>query len=80
MLKAIMDRIIIRLDEEASSPLILEENRNVQNRGTVQSIGRDVSLVKPGDRVVFHQFDELPLPETDLVVIREKSLLCVYEN
>jgi len=80
MLQAIMDRIIVRLDEEEISPLILENDRYIRNKGVVQSVGDKVSQVKPGDRVVFHQFDELPLPEKGLVVIREKSLLGIYEN
>lgn len=80
MLKAIMDRIIVRLDEDEPSPLFLGENKKTQNKGVVLSVGRQVSAVKPGDCVVFHRFDELPLPNEGLVVIREKSLLAVCEN
>lgn len=76
MLKAIEDRLIIKPDRLLSSGLIgIDVEKNIVNQGVVQSIGDKVSLVEIGDHVVFHRFDELPLPQDDLVVIREKSLL-----
>ncbi len=76
MLKAIEDRLIIKPDKPLPSGLIgIDVEKNIVNQGVVQSIGDKVSLVKIGDHVVFHRFDELPLPQDDLVVIREKSLL-----
>ena len=36
--------------------------------------------VKKGDKVLFHRFDELPTHDADLVVVRENSILGVYEN
>lgn len=76
MLKAIEDRLIIKPDRLLSSGLIgIDVEKNIVNQGVVQSIGDKVSLVEIGDHVVFHRFDELPLPQDDLVVIRERSLL-----
>lgn len=76
MLKAIEDRLIIKPDRLLPSGLIgIDVEKNIVNQGVVQSIGDKVSLAEIGDYVVFHRFDELPLPQDDLVVIREKSLL-----
>ncbi|MDO4161871.1 MAG: hypothetical protein Q4D80_02555 [Pseudomonadota bacterium] len=79
MLKAIEDRIIIKPDKMSSSKLIIQDdNKNVVNQGVVKSIGDKVTLAQVGDYVVFHRFDELPLPLDDLIVVREKSLLGKY--
>ena len=76
MLKAIEDRLIIKPDRLLPSGLIgIDVEKNIVNQGVVQSIGDKVSLAEIGDHVVFHRFAELPLPQDDLVVIREKSLL-----
>jgi co-chaperonin GroES (HSP10) len=80
MLKAIADRIIVRLDEPEKSAVILpDEQSAIRNRGVVESIGPFVNRVQVGDHIVFHVFDELDLPEKDLVVIRQSSVLAKYE-
>ncbi|MBR1841035.1 MAG: hypothetical protein IJ778_02785 [Alphaproteobacteria bacterium] len=79
MLKAVADRIIVKLDESAQSALIMPDVEfNTRNSGVVLSVGERVSLVSPGDHIVFHLFDELPLPDEGVVAIREKSLLGIY--
>lgn len=79
MYKAIKDRLIIKPDKTDLSQIIsIEPRKIITNQGIVKSIGDMVTLAKVGDKVVFHCFDELPLPTEDLVVIREKSLLAKY--
>lgn len=81
MLKAVADRIIVKLDPLMQSSLIIADSPvNVRNCGVVQSVGDRVKVVKPGNHIVFHLFDELPLPEDGLVVIREKSVLGIYSD
>ena len=46
----------------------------------VESIGEDVKSVKVGDKVLFHIWDELPTYDPDVVVVRENSLLGVFED
>ena len=79
MLKAISDRIIVRLAEREKSKILLKEEKYYTDRGVVESVGERVSGIKVGDKVIFHLFDELPLPEDGLVVIRQKSLLGMWE-
>lgn len=81
-MKAIADRIFIRLAPPEETPGIIlpadiEEPRTV---GVVESVGEKVSAVKPGDKVLFHVFDELEMPEKNLVVVRESSILGVMND
>jgi hypothetical protein len=39
-----------------------------------------VKSVKVGDKVLFHVWDELPTYDPDVVVVRENSLLGVFED
>lgn len=81
MLKAIEDRLIIKPDKPLPNKLIIDNiENNYINQGIVQSIGDKVTWAKIGDYVVFHRFDELPLPKDNLVVVRENSLLGKYEK
>lgn len=79
-----MDRVFIRLNhapEKTSGGFILSnEDHKPRTVGVVESIGPDVCSVKIGQKVLFHAFDELPTYDPDVVVIREESLLGVYED
>ena len=79
MLKAISDRIIVRLAKKSQAKILLNDEKYYTDRGIVESVGEQVCGIKVGDKVVFHLFDELPLPEEGLVVIRQKSLLGMWE-
>ena len=79
MLKAIEDRLIILPDKPLQHKLIMDCPKNdYTDQGIVQSVGDKVTMAKIGDYVVFHRFDELPLPNDGLVVVRESSLLGKY--
>lgn len=80
-IKAIMDRVFIRLDKIPQSNVLLPENYE-QDRciGIVESVGEQVKSVKVGDKVLFHVFDELPSPKQDVVVVRERSLLGIFTD
>lgn len=84
MVKAIMDRVFIRLDDKKTATeggIFLPETVNgPRNVGIVESVGSDVSSVKAGDRVLFHVFDELPTYDPDVVIVRERSLLGVFDD
>ena len=79
MLKAISDRIIVKLDKNNKGSILFNNENEYSNRGVVQSVGELVRGVKVGDKVIFHIFDELPLPEEGMAVIRQKSLLGIWE-
>ena len=81
MLRAISDRIIVKLDSPCESVIVqISAKPRFINQGTVVSIGPLVSRIKVGDKVIFHPFDELELPEENLVVIREKSVLALDKD
>ena len=84
MIKAVADRVFIRLAHDnaiTSGGIILADDyHHTRNVGVIESIGDLVTSVKIGDKVLFHQFDELETPDDNLVVVRENSILGVYED
>jgi len=83
VVKAVMDRVFIRLDKKEVSVggIILPESiESPRTIGVVESVGEEVRGVKVGDRVLFHVFDELPTYDEDVVVVREASVLGVFEE
>ena len=75
MYRAIMDRVIVHLcGTNDTSPLILSKEK-YRDRGVVISVGPEVTGVKVGDEIIFHRFDDLPLGQPDIAVIRAKSIL-----
>ena len=82
MLNAVSDRIFVRLKEapKKSSLILTDSLKEISNQGIVESVGPLVCFIKKGQEVLFHCFDELPTPEKGVVVIRESSILGIYEN
>lgn len=84
MVKAIMDRVFIRLEPKAVTTsggvFLTDDYERERTIGIVESVGPDVKCVKKGDKVLFHIFDELPTYDPDVVVVRQNSLLGVFEN
>ena len=82
-MKAVMDRVLIKLDEskkQEGGVLLPDDFLKARTVGVVLSIGPQVKSVKVGQRVIFHAFDELPTIESDVVALRENSLLAVLEE
>ena len=84
MIQAIMDRVFVRLPEEKVTTdggiFLCDGFVNQRTTGEVVSVGKDVKAVKVGDQVLFHVFDDLEMPEKDVVALRESSILGVFEN
>ena len=84
MVKAIMDRVFIRLDAKPATTkggIFFTQNHEAERTiGTVISVGDGVKSVKAGDKVLFHVFDELPTFDENIVVVRQNSLLGVFED
>jgi len=78
MLKAISDRIIIKVEESEPTSLIIRDDFPRRESGVVLDVGDKVTSVKKGDRIIFHIFDEISLGD-DLAVVREKSVLAKFE-
>ncbi len=80
MYQAIMDRVIVRLCEQKQALFTANIEDKYRNRGTVLSVGEAVRDVKAGDKIIFHRFDDLPLGQKDIVVVREKSILGIIDE
>ncbi len=84
MIRAVTDRVFIRLPPETETTeggiIVPHDGPNERIVGEVISVGDKVKSVKVGDKVLFHIFDDLPSAEKDVVVVRENSILGVFEN
>lgn len=84
MVNAVLDRVFIRLEPEekktAGGIILTDSHDGERTIGVVESAGPKVDSVKPGDRVLFHVFDELPTYDPDVVVVRESSILGIFED
>lgn len=75
MYKAIKDRIIIKIDESGKKRSIVGLKEDYNNIGVVLSVGDMVKTVEAGEKIIFHMYDEIELPQKGLAVVREKSVL-----
>ena len=84
MIQAIMDRVFVKLPEEKATTdggiFLCDGFANQRTTGKVVSVGKEVKSVKVGDKILFHVFDDLPMPEKDVVALRENSILGVFED
>lgn len=84
MVKAISDRVFIRLEPHDTTTsggvILIDDYHDSRCIGRVESTGPNVTSVKKGDKVLFHIFDELPTYDKDIVVVRENSILGVFED
>ena len=84
MINALSDRVFIRLEPDNTTTtggiILVDDYHHCRNVGVVESLGNLVTSVKVGDKVLFHKFDELSTPDPNLVVVRENSILGVYED
>ena len=84
MINAVSDRVFIRLEPDntvtSGGIILVDDYHHSRNVGVIESIGNLVNSVRVGDKVLFHRFDELPTHDNDLVVVRENSILGVYED
>ena len=84
MIKAVGDRVFIKLPPSKETTdggiIIPRDGPNERTIGKVISVGEKVHLIKIGDQVFFHIFDDLPGPQEDVVIVRENSILGVIED
>jgi co-chaperonin GroES (HSP10) len=83
VVKAVMDRVFIRLEAEKTTKggiILTDSVDNPRTVGVVEGVGPEVKSVNVGDKVLFHIFDELPTYDKDVVVVRENSILGIFED
>lgn len=82
--RPVTDRVAIRLEPKEDKTKggiivtdVLEQPRCI---GIVEGIGPEVKAeIKLGDKVLFHCFDELSTYDPEVVMVRDNSLLGVFE-
>lgn len=78
-----MDRVFIRLEAEKTTKggiILTDSVDNPRTIGVIEGVGPEVKSVNVGDKVLFHVFDELPTYDKDVVVVRENSILGIFED
>ena len=83
VVKAVLDRVFIRIEPQTAAQGGIFISYSIDNPptvGRIEAVGPEVSSVKPGQKVLFHVFDELPGYDKNVVVVRESSLLGVFED
>jgi len=80
------DKVLVRRDPEYQQEgglLLPSDVKKAPRVGEILSIGEEVTRVKLGERVVFHEYAghflkaDQDLDETDLIVMREDEILAV---
>ena len=64
-------------EKTSGGVLLVSDIPEPRTVGVVESVGGQVKGIKPGDRGLFHVFDELETPVKDVVAVRENSILGV---
>ena len=80
----LQDTVLIEpLKEELSSGLIIPEavDREPINKGVVRKIGKDVTIVSEGDKVIYkpYGFNELKIEEITFLFGREEDIIATYD-
>jgi co-chaperonin GroES (HSP10) len=84
MLRPLRDRVVVRPRVRKISDILIINNREPFNEGTVVSIGPKVDQTKPGDFVKYGNGDYLNWPTHEIdgevfQVIQEADIACVVE-
>lgn len=90
MLRALNDRVLVRVSPGqaqvgAAGIIVARESRDDEHIGEVVTAGAD-SAASPGDRVLFQalprgvSYDTVVVDDEELLVLRERQLLAVFED
>ena len=80
VMKPILDRVLIKPEDRKQGAIIVLEDDAEVKAGTIVAVGEDVKSVKPGEKVCYFKWDDLPTPDKEFVVVREKCILGIYED
>jgi len=85
MLKPLRDRVVVQPNVRKMSDLIIVQNKEPFNEGTILSVGPNVREVKPGDFIKYGNGDYLSWP-THIIdgeifqIIQEADICAVVES
>lgn len=79
----VLIRRAVRPEKTVGGIVLPETTRGISQTGVVVKIADDVECVTVGTQVIFSQYAALPMiatDDTDLVLVRDKDLLCIVEK
>lgn len=85
MLNPLRDRVVVRPQARKISDIIIVNNREPFNEGTIVAVGPNVTEAKVGDFVKYGNGDYLNWPThridgQDYQIIQEADIACVVET
>lgn len=84
-MKVLKDKVLIKLekpDNKTAGGIILLDQKQNLLKGLIVSIGKDVSIVKVNDKVMFYDFESISvkIDNKDCRLISESKLLAVITD
>ncbi|HPQ78876.1 MAG TPA: co-chaperone GroES [Candidatus Dojkabacteria bacterium] len=83
MVKPIFKNIIVEpiVKETTEGGIILGDAKEKKPIGKVISVGDEVTLIKPGETVLFSKYDGIPFEFNDakFLIMQEESVLAIIE-
>lgn len=85
MLKPLKDRVVVKPQTRHISDILIINNKEPFNEGTIVAVGPEVSEVRPGDFIKYGNGDYLNWPVQridgqDYQIIQEADIACVLEE
>lgn len=85
MLKPLKDRVVVKPQTRHISDILIINNKEPFNEGTIVAVGPEVREVKPGDFIKYGNGDYLNWPVQridgqDYQIIQEADIACVLED
>jgi chaperonin GroES len=80
MLKPLKDRIVAKkpaATTTTASGILLGEAKEKPTFATVESIGKEVKEIKPGDKILYREYSatEIKVENTDYLILKEEDVL-----
>ena len=85
MLKPLKDRVVVKPQTRHISDILIINNKEPFNEGTIVAVGPEVREVRPGDFIKYGNGDYLNWPVQridgqDYQIIQEEDIACVVEG
>lgn len=79
-LKPLQDRVVALKEqpmETTKSGILLGEAKEAPAYAVVESVGPDVKLVKPGDKIVYKNYSttDIKVDDKDYIIVKEEDVL-----
>ena len=80
MIKPLKDRVVAKKEAalaKTASGILLGEAKEKPSYATVESVGKDVKEIKPGDRILYREYSatEIKVENQEYLILKEEDIL-----